>query len=77
MYIESEVLNMNNVKEKEYLTFEDFMNFISTMACSQGFYGRLKRDIQELDCDELEKLKKVIENKKFTDTLDIVFWLEG
>lgn len=67
---------MENVKEKKYLTFDDFMNFISTMAYSQGFYGRLKRNIEELDSEGLEELKNVIEQKKFTDTLDFVFWLE-
>ena len=59
-----------------YLDFDDFMTFISTMAYSQGFYGRLKRDIEELDNAELEELKEEIEDKKFTDTLDIVYWLE-
>ena len=67
---------MEKVEEKEYLTFDDFMEFVTVMANSQGFYGRLKRSIEELDSEGLEELKNVIEQKKFTDTLDFVFWLE-
>lgn len=59
---------MNN---KTTLTKEDILNFITEMSYSQGFYGRLLRQIKED-----KKILTVLEKQKFTDTLDIVFFLE-
>lgn len=66
-------------ENKKYLDYEDFKDFVKTMSCSQGFYGRLYENLLELeetDDDSLEELKNAIEEKHFTDTLDFVFWLE-
>ena len=64
---------------KKYLDYEDFKDFIATMSCSQGFYGRLYRDLLEMennDRESLERLKKEIDRQHFTDTLEFVYWLE-
>jgi hypothetical protein len=51
---------------------EQILNFISKMSCSQGFYGRLLRDMEEDDSflDELV-------NHKFAQPVDLVMYLEG
>lgn len=49
----------------------DILNTIKELAKSQGFYGRLLRDI-EYDPTILDNL----ENQKFEDSLDLILFLE-
>ena len=58
-------------KEKN---FEFFVNTIKSLACSQGFYGRILSRLMEKDEDELERLKSDL--PQFKDALDIVFYFE-
>ena len=58
-------------KEKN---FEFFVNTIKTLAFSQGFYGRILRQLSELEEEELESLKADL--PQFKDSLDVVFYLE-
>lgn len=50
---------------------EQILDFIRTMAMSQGFYGRLLRDIQQ-DSSILDELV----SQNFKDTMDLLFFLE-
>lgn len=47
----------------------EILDFLKQMSYSQGFYGRLLRDLTD---EELEYL----ENKNFEDILDLVLFLE-
>ena len=58
-------------KEKN---FEFFVNTIQTLACSQGFYGRILSRLSELEEEELERLKADL--PQFKDALDVVFFFE-
>ena len=58
-------------KEKN---FEFFVNTIKSLALSQGFYGRILRQLSELESEELESLKENL--PQFKDALDIVFYFE-
>lgn len=58
-------------KEKN---FYFFVNTIKTLAFSQGFYGRVLRQLSELDSEELESLKADLPH--FKDALDVVFYFE-
>ena len=58
-------------KEKN---FEFFVNTIKTLARSQGFYGRILRSLEELEREELERLKADL--PQFKDALDVVFYFE-
>lgn len=60
---------------KKYLSYEEIMDFIKTMACSTGLYGRLYRDIMETK-ESQEEFKKIVEQQKFETTLDFVYWFE-
>jgi hypothetical protein len=55
----------------------DILDAIKSLAMSQGFYGRLLRDIQS-DIDEFGEsdLLNHLEAQNFNDTLDIIFYLE-
>lgn len=60
----------------EYLGFKDLLEFTKMMSASQGFYSRLYRNLLDLDEEDIEEIENVLKEKKFTDTLDFVYWLE-
>lgn len=55
----------------------DILDAIKSLAMSQGFYGRLLRDIQS-DINEFGESDFLnhLEAQNFNDTLDMVFYLE-
>ena len=58
---------------------EQIMQVIRNLAKSQGFYGRLLYNIQELqknDHEEADKLLSVLEAQKFNDVLDVILYFE-
>lgn len=62
------------------LDFDDVMDIIIDLSYSQGFYGRLLRDIAELrDEDEnlFQNFVEEIESQNFTSSLDVVMYFEG
>ena len=64
---------------KKYLDYEDFKIFVKSLSHSQGSYQRLYEHLlwlEENNTKLLEEIKETIKNKKFTDTLEFVFWLE-
>lgn len=59
---------------------ELFLETIKTLAPSQGFYGRLLAQVEELKEESPVAYKELTEemNKQnFTDTLDVIFFLES
>ena len=54
------------------LSREDILKLIITLSKSQGFYGRLLRDIDE-DKTILDKLAE----QNFKEDLDLILFLEG
>ena len=67
------------IKRSEPFTFDDIINVIRELSYSQGFYGRLLRSIEELkenDIDSFNEFKELMENQKFTDSLDVVLYFE-
>ena len=71
---------IKNPKGKLIFEFNDVIDIIDTLSHSQGFYGRLLRDIYELKRYEPEMFTMFvdeIESQNFTNTLDIVMYFEG
>lgn len=71
---------IKNPKGKLIFEFNDVIDIIDTLSHSQGFYGRLLRDIYELKRYEPEMFAMFvdeIESKNFTNVLDIVMYFEG
>ena len=56
---------------------EDILNAIRKLASSQGLYGRLYRDLMELDEDEYEQVMLELESQNFKDEVDLVMFIEG
>lgn len=67
----------NNVYNDEFLTFDEMIDIITELSYSQGFYGRLLRDLNELDDETLNEVEKLWESKKFTNNIDFIMWLEN
>ena len=57
------------------MTKSEIWDFICEMACSQGFYGRLQRDI--LESGNAIEILQEWEDMKFSDTLDFIMYLES
>lgn len=57
------------------ITGNDALNLIKSLACSQGCWGRLLRDLEENDA--IEDFKKWVEQQEFTNELDLILTLEG
>lgn len=47
------------------------------LAQSQGFYGRLLRDIDSLDVKDSEKIWADLESHNFKDTVDLILYMES
>lgn len=67
------------VKTKGY-SVEQVIEVVEMMAQSQGFYGRLLRDImymKENEQDKFEEFKELIELMGFENPVDVVMFFEG
>lgn len=62
-----------------YLDIDDILNVIGDLSKSQGFYGRLQRDLIELRNNDADAWQDVVDNleaQHFKTTLDVVFFFE-
>lgn len=61
------------------LDFNDVIDIIHNLSYSQGFYGRLLRDIGELkkyEPENFEMFVEEIESQNFRTALDVVMYFE-
>ena len=56
---------------------EEIMEKIKSLASSQGLYGRLYRDLMELDEDEYDEVMTKLESQNFKDGVDLVMFIES
>ena len=56
---------------------EEIMETIKSLASSQGFYGRLYRELMELNEDDYNKVMMELENQNFKDGLDLIMFIES
>lgn len=61
------------------MKFEHIIDLIQSLSRSQGFYGRLYRDIMDLketDPTSFEEYKKYLEEQNFSSDLDVILFFE-
>jgi len=63
-------------KEVNIMTAKDVINVIEELSYSQGFYGRLLRDIKSLNAEDFREFCRVMEEQNFRDSLDVVLFFE-
>lgn len=59
------------------MSAKDVIEVIRELSYSQGFYGRLLRDIKSLNADDFREFCRVMEQQNFTDSLDVVMFFEA
>ena len=62
--------------EKKTYKREDILNLFKTLAASQGFYGRLLRDLRE-NPEGADEWLSYLEAQNFTNGLDVILAVEG
>ena len=70
-------LNSDNIL---VFDFNDVLNVLDELSHSQGFYGRLLRDIYELmeyEPERFDMFVEEIESANFRSPFDIVMYFEG
>ena len=55
---------------------EQILKTILMLARSQGFYGRLYRDIMSADEDDRECFLNLLEAQNFSNELDLIYYFE-
>lgn len=55
---------------------KEIMNVLENLSYSQGFYGRLIRDIERMDEEDREAFWELLEEKDFHGPLDVVMYFE-
>lgn len=68
-------INKLESRQKGYITGDYALELIKSLACSQGCWGRLLRELYEND--SVEDFKKWVEKQQFKDDLDLIMALEG
>ena len=58
------------------MTAKDVINVIEELSYSQGFYGRLLRNIKNLNANDFREFCRVMEEQNFQDSLDVVLFFE-
>ena len=61
------------------MKMDEIISAIQDLSYSQGFYGRLLRDILEIkeyDEESYNDLKETLEKQNFKDVLDMVMFFE-
>ena len=61
------------------MDIEQIMAAIRSLAQSQGYYGRLYNELQEMqtnDPDQWDEVKNTLEAQNFKDSLDMVMYFE-
>jgi len=66
-----------HIYDSEFMQFEELKDVIIELSYSQGAYGRLLAQLEELDDEELDAVKNLWESKQFTDSLDFIMYLEN
>lgn len=56
---------------------DEIRALFASLACSQGFYGRLLNAIDSADPDAQEEFWQDLETKNFTDDIDVILYIEG
>ena len=68
--------NVNKLLNSKNKSLNVFADTIVKFAQSQGIYGRLCRDINEMTQESFNRLKTKLKKQRFANTLSVVLWLE-
>lgn len=55
---------------------DEILGIFAELALSQGFYGRLLRDISEMEEEDRDTYLSYLEEQNFTSELDLILFIE-
>lgn len=64
-------------KKRVPLGFDDLVALALKLRVSQGFYGRLYRDLAKMPIEERERLDKIIKSWKCYDEVELIIRIES
>lgn len=64
------------MEKEKFMTFEKALEIVRKLSYSQGFYGRLLRNMQEMDEEQRKELEEDFEYNKVKDSMDLIFYFE-
>ena len=56
---------------------DEIRDLFVSLSKSQGYYGRLLENIDNLSPDEQDAFWEEMESHDFTDALDVIMYIEG
>jgi hypothetical protein len=59
------------------MSFIEMKKVVSMLSQSQGYYGRLLRQLEVLDEDEIEDIEVWLKDKNVKTPLDLILAIEG
>lgn len=62
---------------ENYLTYEQALSVIRVFAQSQGFYGRLLRQLEELSEEQIADFEQDLIDNKVQNDMDLIFYFES
>lgn len=68
---------INQLRESKNRSERVFADTVYSLAQSQGFYGRLIKDIESMEEHAFKALRKKLSEQNFNDPIDVVLWLES
>ena len=75
-----EIIKEETEKHKTFLTMDDILKGIKSLAKSQGYYGRLYKTLMDLKENNPEQYDEIVyefESQEFNDIVDFVMWIES
>jgi hypothetical protein len=63
--------------KNKYLGFKDLLKLAEQLAPSQGFYGRLLNELEQMNKDDRKELNKLIRKQKLLTPVDLINYIEG
>lgn len=73
----NELSNINKLYASNNKNHRLFAALVTDMRHSNGYYGRLYNDVNDMSPDTFRLLQDAIAEQQFNDTLDVVLWLES
>lgn len=64
----------NNLEEKKYMTPDEIWNIFEKLSKSQGFYGRLIRNIE--GSGKKDEILEELASHNFKTALDLILFIE-
>ena len=72
----SRTLSMAEIRKEIPMNRNDILDAIKMLAQSQGLYGRILRELYELDEESFDAVMTEFEKQNFKDVVDLVMFIE-